>query len=251
MMPLSELKEASEKLREGDELTLETWMTAVGDVDLREMFPGQTNGIVKQIGIEKEAWVAPTEEQQRQINREILARIQKDSVGKVKLGLDLRGGTQFVVQVKPKLDDEGNPLSIDESQLTKAMEIMRRRVDKFGVAEPMIQTSGEDKIVIQVPGLSQADRDDARETISQVAKLEFRLTHPQSDELVAEGAEFEPGAELMSYDLDGRKVYHFVMTEVAMSGSHIKRASAAATTSLERLKFTSLWMHWAPINLLK
>ena len=59
------------------------------------------------------------------------------------------------------------------------MEIMRRRVDKFGVAEPMIQTSGEDKIVIQVPGLSQADRDDARETISQVAKLEFRLTHPE------------------------------------------------------------------------
>ena len=73
------------------------------------------------------------------------------------------------------------------------MEIMRRRVDKFGVAEPMIQTSGEDKIVIQVPGLSQADRDDARETISQVAKLEFRLTHPQSDELVAEAPNSCPG----------------------------------------------------------
>jgi len=228
---VAELKEASEKLREGDELTLETWMTAVGDVDLREMFPGQTNGIPKKLWrIEgKEAqeafWANPTDEQQTQINREILARIQKDSVGKVKLGLDLRGGTQFVVQVKPKLDEKGNPLRIDEKQLTKAQEIMRRRVDKFGVAEPMIQTSGEDKIVIQVPGLSQADRDDARETISQVAKLEFRLTHPQSDELVAEGAEFVPGAELMSYDLDGRKVYHFVMTEVAMSGSHIKRAS--------------------------
>ena len=223
---VAELKEASKKLRDGDELTLETWMTAVGDVDLREMFPGQTNGIRSKIGIETNDWVTPTEEQQTQINREILARIQKDSVGKVKLGLDLRGGTQFVVQVKPKLDDEGEPLSIDESQLTKAMEIMRRRVDRFGVAEPMIQTSGEDKIIIQVPGLSQADRDDARETISQVAKLEFRLTHPRSDELVAGGADFEPGAELMSYDLDGRKVSHFVMTEVAMSGSHIKRASA-------------------------
>ena len=146
-------------------------MTAVGDVDLREMFPGQTNGILKELKIEKEAWVTPSEEQQAQINREILARIQKDSVGEVKLGLDLRGGTQFVVQVKPKLDEKGEPLSIDESQLTQAMEIMRRRVDKFGVAEPMIQTAGEDKIIIQVPGLSQADRDDARQTISQVAKL--------------------------------------------------------------------------------
>ena len=86
---VAELKEASKKLRDGDELTLETWMTAVGDVDLREMFPGQTNGIRSKIGIETNDWVTPTEEQQTQINREILARIQKDSVGKVKLGLDL------------------------------------------------------------------------------------------------------------------------------------------------------------------
>ena len=50
---VAELKEASEKLREGDELTLETWMTAVGDVDLQEMFPGQTKGIPKKLGIEE------------------------------------------------------------------------------------------------------------------------------------------------------------------------------------------------------
>ena len=196
-------------------------------------------------------WANPTDEQQIQINREILARIQKDSVGKVKLGLDLRGGTQFVVQVKPKLDEKGQPLSIDESQLTQAMEIMRRRVDKFGVAEPMIQTAGEDKIIIQVPGLSQADRDDARQTISQVAKLEFRLTHPESDALVVRQEEFVPGAELMSYDLDGRKVSHFVLKEVAMAGSHIKRASARRNDLPERRKSTSPWMRWEPINLLK
>ena len=120
---VAELKEASEKLGEGGELTLETWMTAVGDVDLQEMFPGQTDGIPKKLGIEgKEAqeafWADPTDEQQTQINREILARIQKDSVGKVKLGLVLRGGTQFVVQVKPKLDEKGNPLRIDEKPVS-------------------------------------------------------------------------------------------------------------------------------------
>jgi SecD/SecF fusion protein len=223
---VAELKEASKDLREGDELSLETWMAAIGDADLREMFPGQTNGINSDFNIDEDAWGDPSEEQQRQINREILARIQKDSIGKVKLGLDLRGGTQFVLQVKPKLDESGAPLPIDASQLSQAMEIMRRRVDKFGVAEPLIQTSGEDKIIIQVPGLSQADRDDARQTISQVAKLEFRLTHPQSDALMAGQEEFVPDAELMSYDLDGRRVSHFVMTDVAMAGSHIKRASS-------------------------
>ena len=44
---VAELKEASEKLREGDELTLETWMTAVGDVDLQEMFPAKLMASLK------------------------------------------------------------------------------------------------------------------------------------------------------------------------------------------------------------
>lgn len=223
---VADLREASKDLREGDELSLETWQKAVGDTDLRELFPRQTNDLPSELDLDEAAWTLPNEEQQALINRAILARIQKESAGKVKLGLDLRGGTQFVVQVKPKLDDDGKPLKIDATQLTQAMEIMRRRVDKFGVAEPLIQTAGEDKIIIQVPGLSQEQRDEARRTISEVAKLEFRLTHPNSSELVAEGTEFIPGAELMSYDLDGRKAYHFVERKVSMAGSHIKRASA-------------------------
>ena len=51
---VADLKRTSKDLREGDELSLETWMTAVGDVDLREIFPGQTNGILKELKIEKE-----------------------------------------------------------------------------------------------------------------------------------------------------------------------------------------------------
>ena len=77
---------------------------------------------------------------QKQINSEILKEIQKASTGKVKLGLDLSGGTQFVVQVMPELGDDGQLLPIDSSQLTQAMEVMRSRVDKYGLAEPLIQT---------------------------------------------------------------------------------------------------------------
>ena len=113
--------------------------------------------------------------------------------------MDLKGGTQFVVQVEPKKDEQGEDLPITSDQLTKAMEIMRKRVDAFGVAEPLIQTAGDDKIIIQVPGLSQSNRDRARKTISEVAKLEFRLTHPENESLKLTNEEFVPGATYMSY----------------------------------------------------
>ena len=199
-------------------------MDAVGEADLRELFPAKTNSLQTELNLDKSAWEAPDEEQKTKINRAILSRIQKASQGKVKLGLDLKGGTQFVVQVEPKTDDKGNLQPVNADQLTQAMEIMRRRVDAFGVAEPLIQTSGEDKIIIQVPGLAQADRDRARNTISQVAKLEFRLTHRDSDTLIRSADEFVPGAELLSYDLDGTPSPHFVLKEVALSGSHPRGA---------------------------
>ena len=106
------------------------------------------------------------------------------------------------------------------------MEVMRSRVDKYGLAEPLIQTVGEDKILIQVPALKPEQRDEARKLIQEVAKLEFRLTHPQSAELILSGEEFVPGAEKLYYYSDNLKVSHWVMKEVALAGSHIKRASA-------------------------
>ncbi len=223
---VAQLKDAASKVNEGDELPLDTWMDAIGEADLREMFPAKTNSLQADLSLDKDGWEAPDADQQSKINRAILAHIQKDSQGKVKLGLDLRGGTQFVVQVEPKVDQDGNLERVNSDQLTQAMEIMRRRVDKFGVAEPLIQTSGEDKIIIQVPGLAQSDRDRARHTISQVAKLEFRLTHKQSDSLIQSAEEFVPGAERLNYDLDGTPISHFVLKEVALSGSHIKNASS-------------------------
>ncbi len=237
---VAKLRDAASKVNKGDELSLDTWMNAVGDADLRELFPAKTNSLQTELKLEKSAWEAPDGDQKIKINRAILSRIQKDSQGKVKLGLDLRGGTEFVVQVEPKTDDKGNLQPVNADQLTQAMEIMRRRVDAFGVAEPLIQTSGEDKIIIQVPGLAQADRDRARNTISKVAKLEFRLTHKDSDALVRSTEEFVPGAELLSYDLDGSPIHHFVLKEVALSGSHIKSASARRNdlTGVPEIHFT-------------
>ena len=102
---------------------------------------------------------------------------------------------------------------------------MRWRVDKFGVAEPMIQTSGEDKIVIKFRAFEQTAMTPAKPSRRWPSWNFARL--PQSDD-----RRKVPNlclAELMSYDLDGRKIT--VMTEVAMSGSHIKRACVIAATT--------------------
>lgn len=238
---VNSLRNFASKINEGDELPLtgkNSWMEAIGEADLRELLPEKTNGLISQLELNEEIWTQEWRDLdvtiKENINRAILARVQKESEGKVKLGLDLKGGTQFVVQVKPKKDEQGKDLPITSDQLTKAMEIMRKRVDAFGVAEPLIQTSGDDKIIIQVPGLSQSNRDRARKTISEVAKLEFRLTHRDSDALVRSGEDFVPGATYMSYTqkrkVDGKEqsttISHYVLNEVALSGSHIKSASA-------------------------
>ena len=237
---VAKLRDAASKVNEDDELSLDTWLDAVGDADLRELFPAKTNSLQSTLKLDNFDWEAPDVVQKAKINRAILSRIQKASQGKVKLGLDLKGGTQFVVQVEPKTDDKGNLQPVNSDQLTKAMEIMRRRVDAFGLAEPLIQTSGEDKIIIQVPALSQDDRKQARDIISEVAKLEFRLTHPQSQSLILSSEEFVPGAEKMSYDLDGTPSSHFVLKEAALSGSHIKSASARRNdlTGVPEIHFT-------------
>ena len=123
---------------------------------------------------------------------------------------------------------------------------MRRRVDAFGVSEPLIQTSGEDKIIIQVPGLGQSDRDRARDIISQVAQLDFRLSHPDSESLIDNAETFVPGAERMSYEQEDRKnggqiVYkHFIEKKVSLSGKHIKSASSRRNdlTGVPEIHFT-------------
>ncbi|HUU45270.1 MAG TPA: protein translocase subunit SecD, partial [Acidobacteriota bacterium] len=87
----------------------------------------------------------------------------------MKLGLDLKGGMRVVLEV----DKSG--LNPDEAKdaVERAKEILRNRVDQLGVAEPLIQKQGDDRIVVELPGISDVQR--ARELIGKTALLEFRL----------------------------------------------------------------------------
>jgi len=157
----------------------------------------------------------------------ILQRLQRESLGKIKLGLDLQGGTSFLVG----MDTSKLATNADQTAaLEHAIEVLRKRVDKFGVAEPIIQPAGANRITIQMPGLSEAVKADVRQVIEKAAFLEFRMVHPDSDELVQQGI-VEPGYVLLKEERkgrDGRPETHAYLVskkpERGMTGKYLKRA---------------------------
>ncbi|MBI2440761.1 MAG: protein translocase subunit SecD [Lentisphaerae bacterium] len=125
---------------------------------------------------------------------------------KVKLGLDLKGGTSFTVQInaieiEKQIREENKELTDAQvhSRLDSAvahaqaqgLEIIRNRVDALGVAEPLIYPEKNNRIIVQIPGLKEADRDRAAKLIQSAAFLVFSIVHEDNDKLTS--ALFEKG----------------------------------------------------------
>ncbi len=85
----------------------------------------------------------------------------------INLGLDLQGGAQVLLQAVPQA---GNEVSSDDME--KLTAVMRKRVDEFGVTEPVIQREGSDRLIIELAGVDNPDQ--ALEMLGKTAKLEFR-----------------------------------------------------------------------------
>jgi SecD/SecF fusion protein len=138
----------------------------------------------------------------------ILNRIQRDASGKLKLGLDLQGGTAFLVEMDTNAlvatANNGDTNAVARAEdtagaLSQAVEVLRNRVDQFGVAEPVIQPVGANQILIQLPGLSEADKDSAATNIQKAAFLEFRLVSKDSDAILANNEPIPPGYEVLKH----------------------------------------------------
>ncbi len=99
---------------------------------------------------------------------------------KIKLGLDLQGGTSYTLEID---DSQGLEGSLSDAR-GRALEVIRNRVDSMGVAEPNIYPDGEKRIVVQIPGMKTEDRERASANIRKAAFLEFRMVHPKNDELI-------------------------------------------------------------------
>jgi SecD/SecF fusion protein len=130
-------------------------------------------------------------------NTYILNRLQRGAAGRIRLGLDLQGGTSFVVAMDTSALTNSTT-DTAQAALSQAVEVLRKRVDRFGVAEPLIQPQGNDRILVQLPGLSAADQENAKIAISKAAFLEFKLVHEDSQKLIEEGGS-APGYEVMTH----------------------------------------------------
>jgi len=109
----------------------------------------------------------------------------------VTLGLDLQGGSQLALEIderKARLAPEQRADAID-----RALKIVRTRVDELGVAEPVIQKVGENRIIVELAGLQGGVR--AKEVLQRTAFLQFQMVHslaemqqafPRIDRAVAE-----------------------------------------------------------------
>ena len=121
---------------------------------------------------------------------------------KVRLGLDLNGGTSFTLGVDTeKLAQSiiaANPAITNQegavdAQIAKTLEgcddriiqVIRRRVDAMGTNEPVIQGMKNHRLIVQLPGADEKTRKEAKASLQNAAFLEFRLTHPKNDQLVA------------------------------------------------------------------
>ncbi len=93
----------------------------------------------------------------------------------IRLGLDLQGGMYMLLEVDAsKLGPAEAKNAVDQ-----VMQIIRNRIDQFGVAEPSIQKQGTNRILVQLPGL--VDQERARALIGQTALLEFKLVKTEEE----------------------------------------------------------------------
>lgn len=98
----------------------------------------------------------------------------------MKKGIDLQGGSTFVVELQKSINSEGVEKSVSKDSVDQAVTILEKRLNPDGTADMIIQPTGANRIEIQMPGVSVEAIEGVRQKILQVAKLDFRLVSPQS-----------------------------------------------------------------------
>ena len=110
--------------------------------------------------------------------RTVIERVKRngefvyDTVRRVPLkrGLDLQGGMHLALEV-----DESKGLVADKSKaIDNALKVVRNRIDEFGVSEPVVQKAGNDRIIVELPGIDDPRR--AQDVVQKSAFLEFQIT---------------------------------------------------------------------------
>jgi SecD/SecF fusion protein len=197
-------------------ITYSNLLVAISTNDIRPFFPSNyVNAAVE-----------------RDVTRGILNRVQRSAAGKFRLGLDLQGGTQFLLEMDmSRAQTNAGAMMNADFIAEQAVEVLRRRVDRFGVAEPVIAPAGGGRILVQLPGLSEADKLQAKAQIQKAAFLEFRMVHPDSEGQLSRGV-VPPGYvrmyEMVPSGTPGQRIPQAILvkrtSERGLSGKHVEGA---------------------------
>ena len=165
---------------------------------------------------------------------------------RLKGGIDILGGSSFTLHIKPKLGSDGEEMPITPSQVDKAIEVIEKRLNSMGTAEPIIARQGSDGILLQMPGVEPQESDRIRATLQKVAKLQLHKVSPRNDEVgadgkalaqrVFDGTEKEPGYlafNQKSKDQDGKEFQRPILLKrmAALGGADIALATPSPQQS--------------------
>jgi SecD/SecF fusion protein len=151
----------------------------------------------------------------------------------IKKGIDIGGGSSFTVQLQPGEGTDGKPQKITPDSIQQAIAILEKRLNPNGEKDLTMAPAGEDRILIQMPGIKPEDVENVRQTIQQVAHLEFRLVNSQSTSLI-EGAKkgglIPPGWMELPYkeNADRPELPHTILVKprADLDGSFVTNAYA-------------------------
>jgi SecD/SecF fusion protein len=105
---------------------------------------------------------------------------------KLEGGIDLVGGSSFIVEIQPGKDEEGTPLPVNEGAIEQAKATLSKRLSNSGLSDNLMQPLGENRLIIEMPGVGPERRDEIRETIETTARLLLKKVHPNSDQILAQ-----------------------------------------------------------------
>ena len=105
-------------------------------------------------------------------------------------------GVEFVIQVKPNLGTQGQPLPISSEAVDQIIQTLHQRISSESGMDVAMGKNGEDQIIVRTPQLSPEQLDLVRWQLERNDKLEFRIVHPDSEQKlreIAEGGPVVPG----------------------------------------------------------
>jgi SecD/SecF fusion protein len=179
---------ASERVKSGQAATVYVALKQIGredKIDLSQFFP-QIRLEEKLKNIEKR-------------NDILLNELLRQSKGRLQLGLDLKGGVAFTLEVDEKAMGQESDQSRKE-KLKKAIEIIESRINGLGVTEPVIRPVGTNRIEVQLPGASTRENPEITATMQKPARLDFRMVHAYATPPM----EAPPGYQALTLESEGR-----------------------------------------------